>query len=69
MPWDLGRWPIRLVPSSMADMPLERAVELALERLEIAEQAGDYVAAVYWADALDRVIARRNAKLGKPRDL
>lgn len=44
-------------------MPLERALEIAEERLAEAEQAGDPVAAVYWADALDRVIARRNAKL------
>lgn len=48
-------------------MPLERGLEMALDRMREAEEAGDYVAAVWWADALDRVIARRNAKLAAPR--
>lgn len=46
-------------------MPLERALELALRNLEEAEEAGDFVAAVFWADALDRVIVRRNRKLAE----
>lgn len=39
-----------------------RGVEYATVKLEQAEERGDYVSAVLWADRLDRVIALEREK-------
>jgi hypothetical protein len=52
-----------LTPRRLAIMPSERTLEIALERMQAAEDADDFVLAAVWAGTLARLVRERNAHI------